>query len=64
VSTESGDNRAGILRTIPQELEYPDPRTLPAQPLMATTEATAHSLRINSRKVCRFDGQDSIFENI
>jgi hypothetical protein len=32
MSTKSGDNRRGILRTIPQEREYPDPRTLPAQP--------------------------------
>jgi hypothetical protein len=28
----SGRNSRGILRTIPQEREYPDPRTLPAQP--------------------------------
>ena len=32
MSTKSSDNRRGILRTIPQEREYPDPRTLPAQP--------------------------------
>jgi hypothetical protein len=32
MSTRSSDNRRGILRTIPQEREYPDPRTLPAQP--------------------------------
>ena len=32
MSTSSSDNRRGILRTIPQEREYPDPRTLPAQP--------------------------------
>jgi hypothetical protein len=32
VSTSGSDNRKGILRTIPQEREYPDPRTLPAQP--------------------------------
>ncbi len=32
MSTISGDNGRGILRTIPQEREYPDPRTLPAQP--------------------------------
>ena len=32
MSTSGSDNRRGILRTIPQEREYPDPRTLPAQP--------------------------------
>ncbi|MDQ6667553.1 MAG: hypothetical protein M3Y53_04905 [Thermoproteota archaeon] len=32
MSTSGSDNRKGILRTIPQEREYPDPRTLPAQP--------------------------------
>ena len=32
MSIESSDKRRGILRTIPQEREYPDPRTLPAQP--------------------------------
>jgi hypothetical protein len=32
MSTKGSDNRRGILRTIPQEREYPDPRTLPAQP--------------------------------
>jgi hypothetical protein len=32
MSTKSSDNSRGILRTIPQEREYPDPRTLPAQP--------------------------------
>ena len=32
MSTKGSDNRKGILRTIPQEREYPDPRTLPAQP--------------------------------
>ena len=32
MSTKSSDNRRGILRTIPQERDYPDPRTLPAQP--------------------------------
>jgi hypothetical protein len=31
VSTRGSDDRRGILRTIPQG-EYPDPRTLPAQP--------------------------------
>jgi hypothetical protein len=32
MSTSGSDNRRGVLRTIPQEREYPDPRTLPAQP--------------------------------
>jgi hypothetical protein len=32
MSTSGSENRRGILRTIPQEREYPDPRTLPAQP--------------------------------
>jgi hypothetical protein len=32
MSTKSSDHGRGILRTIPQEREYPDPRTLPAQP--------------------------------
>jgi hypothetical protein len=32
MGAKSSDNRRGILRTIPQEREYPDPRTLPAQP--------------------------------
>jgi hypothetical protein len=32
MSSSGSDNRRGILRTIPQEREYPDPRTLPAQP--------------------------------
>jgi hypothetical protein len=32
MSTSGSDSRKGILRTIPQEREYPDPRTLPAQP--------------------------------
>jgi hypothetical protein len=32
MSTKSSDNGRGILRTIPQERVYPDPRTLPAQP--------------------------------
>jgi hypothetical protein len=32
MSTKSSDNSRGILRTIPQEREYPDPRSLPAQP--------------------------------
>jgi hypothetical protein len=32
MGTSGSDNRRGILRTIPQEREYPDPRTLPAQP--------------------------------
>src|SRR5947209_13959648 len=31
MSTKTGDTK-GILRTIPQEKQYPDPRTLPAQP--------------------------------
>src|SRR6202162_1770098 len=31
MSTSSSDRR-GISRTIPQEKEYPDPRTFPAQP--------------------------------
>jgi hypothetical protein len=32
MSTSGIDNRKGILRTIPQQREYPDPRNLPAQP--------------------------------
>jgi hypothetical protein len=32
IMSTSGSDRRGILRTIPQEREYPDPRTLPAQP--------------------------------
>jgi hypothetical protein len=32
MSTSGSDNRRGILRTIPQERKYPDPRTLPAHP--------------------------------
>jgi hypothetical protein len=32
MSTSGSDNRRGILRTILQERDYPDPRTLPAQP--------------------------------
>src|SRR6266487_2153528 len=28
----SGSDNRGLLKTIPQEIEYPDPRTLPAQP--------------------------------
>jgi hypothetical protein len=32
MSTNDSDNSRGILRTIPQEREYPDPRTLPTQP--------------------------------
>jgi hypothetical protein len=32
MSTSDSDNRRGILRTILQERDYPDPRTLPAQP--------------------------------
>src|SRR5438876_5958248 len=32
ISTKSIDNTRGLLRTNLQEREYPDPRTLPAQP--------------------------------
>jgi hypothetical protein len=32
MSISGCDNSRGILRTIPQEREYPDPRTLPVQP--------------------------------
>jgi hypothetical protein len=32
MSTSGSDNTRGLLRTIPQEREYPDPRTIPAQP--------------------------------
>ena len=32
MSTGDSDNSRGILRTIPQEREYPDLRTLPTQP--------------------------------
>src|SRR5438128_10248730 len=32
MSISGSDNGRGLLKTIPQEREYPDPRTLPAQP--------------------------------
>jgi hypothetical protein len=32
MNAKGGDNSRGILRTIPQEREYPDPQTLPVQP--------------------------------
>ena len=61
---EESDNRRGILRTIPQEREYPDPRTLPAQPSWQQPRPAADSLRINARKICGCDGQNRPFENI
>ena len=50
MSTSGSDNRRGILKTIPQEREYPDPRTLPAQPSSEQPRPAADPLRIISGK--------------
>ena len=64
MSTSGSDNRRGILRTIPQEREYPNPRTLPAQPSWQQPRPQLTLSELIPGKYVSDYGQNSIFENI